>query len=130
MQYQNYPNMENMTNFSNMPSAMNNIQYACVNQYSEDLESMYPDTYRIIYPIVCSACDMVQGTVTREIVIKITNDIYNKLEMDGRFDCQIESDSRIRNRYLNDLINILLIRELINRCPNFPPRPPFPIRPW
>ena len=130
MHYQNCQNMENTLTCPNMPMSMYSPQYNCMEQYNEDLEAMYPDTYRIIYPMVCAACDMVQRPVTREIVVKITNDIDNRLGMDGRLDFQFGEESRIRNRFLNDLINILLIRELIDRRPGRPNRPPFPIRPW
>ena len=79
MHYQNCQNMENTLTCPNMPMSMYSPQYNCMEQYNEDLEAMYPDTYRIIYPMVCAACDMVQRPVTREIVVKITNDIYNRL---------------------------------------------------
>ena len=40
----------------------------CENMYSssDDLERMYPEVYRIVYPMVCSTCDRIQfpNTIT------------------------------------------------------------------
>lgn len=129
MYYQDYKNIENTLTYPNMSMEKYKPQDCCMEQCSENLENMYPDTYRIIYPMVCSACDMIQGPITREIVIKITGDIYNRLEIDGRLNLYFE-ENRARNKFLNDLINILLIRELIGRRPLNPIRPGFPISLW
>lgn len=136
----NYPNM----NCSNM--CMNNQSpYQNISQSCDYLETMYPDTYRVVYPMVVSACNMVNTPVTEDMLDKMTNDIYDRAEADGRINIdinvgvevredndskQVSNDSRQmrprrRNRFFRDLIRILLIRELLRRR-----RPGFPIRPF
>lgn len=107
-QYNRYFDNMNMANCSNY------------NMCNDNLEMMYPDTYKIIYPMVCSACNMIKGPVTMETIIYITNDIYaklgNNIEMDMNFvpDC----NCRRPNNLLTDFISVLLIRELLDRRPN------------
>lgn len=130
-------------NYSNM--YMNNpAQYQNMFQSCDYLETMYPDTYRVVYPMVVSACNMVNSPVTEDMLDRMTNDIYDRAETDGRINIdinvgvevrenndskQVSSDSRQmrprRNRFFRDLIRILLIRELLRRRrrPGFPNRP-------
>lgn len=84
----------------------------------ENLEMMYPDTYKIIYPMVCSACNMIKGPITMEIIISITNDIYTKLGNNIEMDMNFTPDCRRPNNLLTDFISVLLIRELLDRRPN------------
>ena len=139
MEYDNFnyamPNM----------SAMNNIQM-------EELENCYPDIYRLVYPMVQKACMQNSGRITRETIDNMTDEIYFAIEeseeQDNRSTVQstsknteVKQENRqrvVRNRSLNDLIRILILRELIGRPgyqrPGFPggrpPRPPMrPFRP-
>lgn len=175
MDYQNYDDyMRNVLGFSNMgcqscPNMYMNtpcsfqamgtqptfqgmpmqtqFQSMNLNQSCDDLERMYPDTYRVIHPMVVSACNNVRMPVTEDMLDQMTNDIYDRAEMDDRINVDInitvetrdeensrqgldESRQRMpqrrprrRNRFLRDLIRILLIRELIGRRRRFPGRP-------
>ena len=135
-----YPNMRtSMNQPMNMGMNMNNDmnQFMNMDSGTEDLERMYPETYRVIYPMVCSACDNVRAPVTEEMIDMMTDDIYDRVENDGRINVEVsvevrnENNSsenrqrmpRRRNRFLRDLIRILLLRELIRRRPRFPMRP-------
>ena len=106
---------------------------------SDDLERMYPDVYRVVYPMVRSACDNVRMPITEEMLDNMTDDIYDRVEADGRINVEISFEVRSeesqetrqprprrRNRFLRDLIRILLLRELLGRRR----RPRFPIRPF
>ena len=130
-----YPNMRTSMNQS-MNSGMN--QFSNIDAYADDLERMYPETYRVIYPMVCFACDNIRTPVTEESIDMMTDDIYDRVEADGRMNIDISIDvrneeesqenrqrmPRRRNRFLRDLIRILLLRELIRRRhPRFPMRP-------
>ena len=130
----NYDNWE-------MPdmNAMNTIQM-------QELENCYPDIYRIVYPMIQKACTQNTRPVTRELIDSMTNDIYLAIE-DREMQENRNKDTKstksaetpenrqviLRNTGLNDLIRILLIRELFGR-PGFPgqggrpprPRPPRP----
>ncbi|MGN1327066.1 MAG: hypothetical protein ACI4VQ_03140 [Clostridia bacterium] len=154
MDYQNYDDyMRNVLGFSNMncPNMYMNSQMPFqsmnsnmnMNQFCDSLERMYPDTYRVIYPMVVSACNGVTMPVTEDMLDAMTDDIYDRAEMDDRINVDINitidnrQDSnadesrqemgmrrpRRRNRFLRDLIRILLLRELIGRRPRFPRRP-------
>lgn len=117
--------------------------YQNMNQFSDDLERMYPDTYRIVYPMVVSACNAVTMPVTEDIINRMTDDIYDRAVLDSRIsiDINIEIENRDdsnsrqnpdnfsqrrprrRNRFFRDLIRILLLRELLRRHQRFPIRP-------
>lgn len=143
---------QNMQSMSARPmTAMNNIQI-------QELEKCYPEIYQIVYPMVQKACAENRGEITRELIDKLTDEIYSAVEdrelvqdrggaevaktdakptatnagkieksKENRY-CQ-NCDSRQRNTGLNDIIRILLLRELLGR-PGFPGfRPPRPPRP-
>lgn len=124
-----------------------------------ELEKMYPDIYNIVYPMVKKACMKNTRVLSRDVIDEIVDDIYRNIEEDNndielninlgnetRDSKEVElkenkksQDSVVENRQrprrnplLNDLIRILVLRELIGRpgcfgpgC--FPPnRPPMP----
>lgn len=142
--------MHNMNNMGMNSLNMNTMDNMCINNMemnminNDDIERLYPEVYRIVYPMVCSSCDTMQfpgTTINDEMVTRMTNDIYDQVESDGRIKIEVNvttevressnsSDSiaetrqrrRPRNRFLNDLIRILLLRELSRRR-RFPVRP-------
>lgn len=164
MDYQNYDDyMRNTLGFSGMNSPMNmqgtscpnmNCQNMCISPYSNmvsnqmmwqdpsyDLERMYPDSYKIVYPMVVSYCRNVSMPVTEDMIDRMTDDIYDRAVADGRIsvDINVEIENREdskdsedrqmvnrpprrrrRNRFFRDLIRILLLRELIGRRQGFP----------
>lgn len=131
-------------------TAMSNIQI-------QELESCYPDIYRIVYPMVQKACSENRGEVTAELIDRLTDEIYSAVEdrelLQNRGISESETNANLktsttsnktedryckdcnniqRNTGVNDIIRILLLRELIGRpgFPGFrPPRPPPPSRP-
>ena len=150
MNYQSYDDyMRSVLGYPNMncPDMCMDMQtptpYQGMYQADDDLERMYPDTYRIVYPMVVSACDMVRMPVTEEMVDRMTDDIYDRAANDSRInidinveienreennDRQISGETRQRrprrrNRFFRDLIRILLLRELLRRRRRFPMRP-------
>lgn len=124
-------------NFENweMPnmSAMNNLQI-------QELEKCYPEIYRIIYPMVQKACIQNTRPITRELVDSMTDEIYFAVEdremaenrgnneKTAKSSTQVAENRQtiIRNTRLNDLIRILILRELLGRPPRPPMRPPRP----
>lgn len=148
MNYQDYDEyMRSVMGYQNMRTSMNQPmnpamaqtmpQFTNMNTYTDDLERMYPETYRVIYPMVCFACDNLRTPVTEETVDMMADDIYDRVEADGRINIEISVEvrndeetqenrqrrPRRRNRFLRDLIRILLLRELIRRRRRFPMRP-------
>ena len=113
---------------SNMAS-MNYIQM-------QELENCYPEIYTIVYPMVQRACSQNTRPITRELIDNMTDEIYYSIEdkemLENRNKEEKGEDRQIRrNTNLNDLIRILILRELLGR-PGFPggrlprPRPPRP----
>ena len=105
---------------------------------SNELENLYPDLYKLLYPMIQSACMRNTRPISEEVLEEMVRDIYSNFSSDeisssnqnlannakiGKTS-QEEADKRnIRpnNPLLRDLIRILLIRELIGRPGNFPP---------
>ncbi len=140
MNYQDYDEyVRSLMGYPNMPTSMfpTMSPYSNMNLNSDDLERMYPESYRVVYPMVCVACDNVRTPVTEPMLDMMTDDIYDRVEADGRINIDISVEvrddmenredrqrrPRRRNRFLRDLIRILLLRELFGRRPRFPIRP-------
>ena len=123
------------------------------NQANEN--DMYPEIYKIVYPMVKKACSNPMQEVTEAEVERITMEIFMAVEDTMSVETKVTVQNRVadskstnknvisqkedrsenrqrrRNTTLQDLIRILVLRELLGR-PNFPgrpgpgPRPPFP----
>ena len=127
-------------NYVNMPATPNM-------QPTQDLTEFYPEIYKIIYPMVCKACNMNSNReVTKDLLEQMTDEIYRNVEPEEqqttlRADVQLKNgdvinpnakepeqqtrETRQNNFLLRDLIRILLLKEWGK--PNRPPvRPPFP----
>ena len=142
-----YDNFMPMTQFGNQMSSNMNV----------DLEACYPEIYRIIYPMIRKCCMQNTEPITEQTIDRMVADIYSNIEAENVINLNINlgntvgtatsenregstkketgesraTESRQRNFLLNDLIRILLIRELLGRPGGirpFPPRP-FPPRP-
>ena len=165
--YDNNPYEEYMRNtlgYNVNPAMMNNMNMYPNNQFYEsennfgdnqaNIDNMYPEIYRIIYPMVCKACMNTNENITEDLVSRITNEIYINIEnieisKENRNSSNVANNNqtnknvnsksnltdttlnrqedRNRNPLLRDLIRILVLRELLGR----PNRPPFrpPVRP-
>lgn len=133
---------------------------------NEELERCYPEIYRILYPMINNRCSRIAEPITSELIDSITDEIYSAIEVNNEINLNInlqnttatttnnramskeavrnqqtqenrQENRQFRNRNLQDLIKILIIRELLNRPgdwgrppmrPPMPPpgRPPFP----
>lgn len=130
-----YPNTYDV-NYANMYN--NTINYN--EMRNDELEGCYPEIYKIVYPMVQKACRQNTRPMTRELIDDMTNEIYYALEDNELTNVRekdnigkvkennIEEKRQNRNNNLNDLIRILLLRELLGK-PSFPIRPKPPIRP-
>ena len=117
------------------------------------VEDMYPEIYRIVYPMICKACMAVNENVTEDLVSRITNEVYVNIEhmelvqenrstitnanipaskssksdviKTSSSSINTRQETRQQNPLLRDLIRILVLRELVGN-PSRPPRPPRP----
>lgn len=145
MYYQSYEDyMRDVLGYprENSIPTYNNIQQIRRTENSE-IEKLYPEIYKTVYPMVCKACNQYNGEMTEEFVEKLTNEVYSNLEAEQDFrgetskvqskstnlknEVKKEDETRQRrpNNTLRDLIRILIIRELLG-LPHRPGRPPFP----
>lgn len=172
---QNVPgNMQNIPNTmqnnipSNIPSGMNDMYYNTygempdANYYNDmgmydnemmenadELIQMYPEIYKIIYPMVQKICNQnMNRRITKEALDQMVNEIYQNVEANDTQmptnttvrpqmrtsnikEVETKTETRVRNFALDDLIRILLLREFLGprRRPHFPHRPGGPFMP-
>lgn len=110
-----------------------------------DLEELYPDIYRMIQPMVQKVCMRVTGVINEEIIVSMTDEVYNAMSeetKETRESKEIKKginevrnnsqtvrkveEPRQNNYLLRDLIRILIIKELLRRRPGRPPMRPGP----
>lgn len=127
--------------YSNGYQSYDDRNNAYQNLENTELDSYYPEIYKIVYPMIKTKCNNFRGNITNEELDNMTDEIYFALDsnesvevrssnttnvsnaMKATGDKKTENrETRQINRSLRDLIRILLIRELLNR----PGRPPMP----
>lgn len=94
----------------------------------EEIEEYYPEIYKIVYPMISKACSSRYEPINKSLVENLTNEIYLALEANTEFNEKLKEINETRspvNRGLQDLIKILILRELLGR-PGWRPRPPMP----
>ena len=126
-EYQGYQEYRNPTFNTNINISGNNVE----------LENSYPEIYKIVYPMITKKCENVrESNITKDDIENTTDEIYYALESKNETQVNIKKRPEVKvsettgekrqlNGGLRDLIQILLIRELLNR--RRPPfRPPMP----
>lgn len=126
-EYQGYQEYRNPTFNTNINISGNNVE----------LENSYPEIYKIVYPMITKKCENVrESDITKDDIENMTDEIYYALESKNETQVNIKKRPEVKvsettgekrqlNSGLRDLIQILLIRELLNR--RRPPfRPPMP----
>ena len=116
-----------------------------------NLENLYPEIYKIVYPMIQKACNQNNKPIDENLIDDMTDDIYSNIEADNIINLNINvennrnesatnkeknnrcktTENRQFNNPIRDLIRILLIRELLDRPGYRPPRsrPPGPVFP-
>lgn len=104
----------------NMINLYSNFQ----NTTNIKLEQFYPELYKLIYPMIQTACMRNTKPITGETINEMVQDVYSNFNADDvsfsetRDSNRHEKVSKPNNYVLNDLIRILLIRELLGRPEN------------
>lgn len=146
--YEGY--MRNVLGYNIMPQdtySINDSMYEMPLQRNIEitaLERVYPEIYRVVYPMIQKVCMKAGNTINEEIIERMTDEVYRFLEEENKdseglkrnTDIKTGNSNQTRNRnyLLRDLIKILILRELLGdrppmRPPMPPPRPPMPPRP-
>ena len=147
MYYQNYEDyMRSILGYPNVNTyQMPDDYYQQQNDLKlSELENLYPEIYKLVYPMVCKCVENNTKPLTEENINEMVLSISNNIEADFEVNVRMElKNGDVRNpnskeekretrqnNYLNDLIRILLIREFLRRrnpqSPGNMPRPPFP----
>ena len=146
-----YPTNNSQNNYNTYENVNTSYQGLANNE----LEESYPEIYKIVYPMIKNKCNNFMGSINKEEIENMTDEIYYALDnnesvkVNMKNETKAENMANIRketekkyetrtsekvgekrearqiNRNLRDLIKILLIRELLNR-PGRPGRPPMP----
>lgn len=92
MYYQNYEDyMRQVLGYPiNDPNIYETYNYSNENTYSSnrvqnnlteaEFKALYPESYNVIYPLVCKACEENNETISKSTVDKMTDDIYKLIE--------------------------------------------------
>lgn len=80
----------------NMTSNMNTNYMSATSDM--DLESCYPEIYKIVYPMVCKKCDSVQMPVTNDDIQNMTDEIYYALEARNDVQLNINLTNEIKGK--------------------------------
>lgn len=147
--YSPYENNYNFQNYNYMQNPFSNVQNYSRN--TDDLNYLYPEIYKIAYPIICKVCTENRNKqITKELLNDLTEKVYAIIEPEDDRASSSNSiktqplkngdvrnpnareiiETRQNNPFLRDLIRILLLREFSrpNRPPAFGPgqmQPPF-----
>ena len=120
------------------------------NPNMQEIKKLYPEIYRVVYPVVQKVCTKRNmPTVTEEMISEMVEEVYGVIEPGDDIVEQGEAplrngdarnpraketrqqtqSGRRNNRTLRDLIRILILRELFGERPDrFPGRPRLPRR--
>lgn len=103
---------------------------------NNELDELYPEIYKRVYPLVCNECNNVVMPLKREVLEQMTENVYKSIEIDLKIETKNVSKQEDRqvganNNFLRDLIRILILQQIIGggnrpQVPPRPPRPPFP----
>ena len=93
----------------NDPNIYETYDYRNENTYSSnqvqnnlteaEMKALYPDSYNIIYPLVCKACEANNEPISKSVVDKMTDDVYKLVERNETVvNIKIEAQNRENSR--------------------------------
>ncbi len=88
MYYQNYEDYMRsvlgypvVTTYDNY--VIENRDYTVSYQNNSELESMYPEIYKKINPLVCEVCEKSKVPITKEVIENMVEEIYQKIDINN-----------------------------------------------
>ena len=101
--YMQYPyNNNNCCNYG-FPYNYNKNSYS--RNLVADLENLYPEIYKIVYPMIQKACMQNNKPITEDVLEEMTNDIYSNIEADNIVNLNINIENRAENGSTNCIEN-------------------------
>ena len=111
MYYQNYEDyMRQVLGYPiNDPNIYETYDYRNENTYlsnqvqnnltEAEIKALYPDSYNVIYPLVCRACETNNEPISKSVVDKMTDDVYKLVERNETVvNIKIETQNRESNQ--------------------------------
>ena len=63
------------------------------NTITQDLENLYPEIYKIVYPMVKKVCSQITRPIDEDLINEMTEDIYSHLEAGNIINVNINVDN-------------------------------------
>lgn len=102
-----------------------NREYNVNYQSNSELESMYPEIYKKINPVVCEVCERNKTPITKEVIENMVEEVYQKIDINNEIYLKINIDNsvtqkeiqqnRTTNAKANQVTNIKNNSEQISR---------------
>lgn len=87
-----YPNTYDV-NFRNTGCCNQADNYEQYDYSDRNIEKLYPDIYKIVYPMVQKACSKVVRPVDEDLIEELTKDVYNNIEAGDIINVNINVDN-------------------------------------
>ncbi len=101
--YENYDYRNNQPTYENTYSSRN--QYA-QDLSDEEINEYYPEIYKSVYPMVCKVCEANTKPITKELLEKMTDEIYFAIEGTNNIvNIRVESPKPENNRSSSSVSN-------------------------
>ena len=81
--------------------AFNNQNMNYENRMDSELESCYPEIYKIVYPMITKKCNNVRANLTNDEIENMTDEIYYALEERNEIQLNINLTNEVRNSETN-----------------------------
>ncbi len=75
-----------------------NVNY----QNNSELESMYPEIYKKINPVVCEVCERSKTPITKELIENMTEEVYQRVEINNEIWLKINVDENITQKEIQN----------------------------
>ena len=88
-----------------------NREYSVNYQNNSELESMYPEIYKKINPVVCEVCERSKEPITKEVIENMVEEVYQKIDINNEIYLKINIDNNVtqkeiqQNRTSNTKVN-------------------------
>ena len=74
--YESY-NFRNNQNFQDTYCLENQVNLSMT---EEEIKGCYPEIYNLVYPMVCKVCETNTQQITKELIEKMTDEVYSAIE--------------------------------------------------